>query len=219
MNKAFLFDLNGTMVDDMYYHAKAWSDLLHEDLKAAFEWETIVSNMYGKNSEVLARLFGEGRFTKAEADTISHDKEKRYQHLYKPLVKPIEGLVSFLEKAEQADIKMAIGSAAIPENIDFVIDALQVRKYFTSIVSAAHVVNSKPDPETFLLNAEQLSVDPTDCLVFEDAPKGVEAAERAGMSCVVITTMHPETDFYQYKNVKGFIKDYSQLIPASLCSK
>jgi beta-phosphoglucomutase-like phosphatase (HAD superfamily) len=99
-----------------------------------------------------------------------------------------------------------------------VIDALDIRKHFSSIVSASDVINSKPDPETFLLNAKQLSVDPGDCIVFEDAPKGVEAAERAGMSCVVITTMHPATDFHQYTNVKQFINDYSELIPSLLIS-
>ncbi|MES2005864.1 MAG: HAD family phosphatase [Bacteroidota bacterium] len=216
MGKAFLFDLNGTMVDDMYYHAKAWDELLKEELGTVFEWDLVVSNMYGKNREVLIRLFGPGRFTEPEIEKISYDKEKRYQALYKPLVKPIDGLLPFLSATEKASIKMAIGSAAIPENIDFVIDALQVRKYFTSIVSAANVVNSKPDPETFLMNAMQLGVSPSDCIVFEDAPKGVEAAERAGMLCVVITTMHAEAEFYKYKNIIRVIKDYPGLAPESL---
>jgi HAD superfamily hydrolase (TIGR01509 family) len=216
MIKAFLFDLNGTMVDDMHYHAKAWNELLKEDLHEEFEWESIVLNMYGKNSEVLHRLFGAGRFTSAEIEKISNDKEKRYQQLYKPLLQPIKGLIPFLAASAELNIKLAIGSAAIPENINLVIDGLDIRKHFSSIVSASDVINSKPDPETFLLNAEQLSVDPVECIVFEDAPKGVEAAARAGMSCVVITTMHPETDFHQYKNVKQFINDYSELIPSLL---
>jgi beta-phosphoglucomutase family hydrolase len=216
MNKAFLFDLNGTMVDDMYYHAKAWNDLLKEDLKTEFEWEKVISNMYGKNSEVLKRLFGNEKFTHIEMNKISEDKEKRYQQLYKPLLKPIDGLLQFLAASEQASIKMAIGSAAIIKNIDFVIDGLGVRKYFTSIVSAEDVVNSKPDPETFLLNSQQLNVSPEHCIVFEDAPKGVEAAERSGMKCVVITTMHDETEFYQYNNIIQFIKDYSELTPQSI---
>ncbi len=216
MNKAFLFDLNGTMVDDMYYHAKAWNDLLKKDLNTEFEWEKLIANMYGKNSEVLIRLFGADMFTDPEMNKISDDKEKRYQQLYKPLVKPINGLLHFLAASEQAAIKMAIGSAAIPENIDFVIDALAVRKYFTSIVSAAHVINSKPDPETFLMNAQQLGISPAHCIVFEDAPKGVEAAEKACMMCVVITTMHTEAEFYRYNNIMRFIKDYSGLTPESL---
>jgi beta-phosphoglucomutase len=216
MNKAFLFDLNGTMIDDMYYHAKAWDDVLKEDLHEIVEWETIVLNMYGKNSEVLFRLFGAERFVSAEIEKISFNKEKRYQQLYKPLIKPIDGLIPFIDASVKLGIKLGIGSAAIPENINFVIDALDIRKYFSSIVSASDVLKSKPEPETFLMNAAELSFDPVDCIVFEDAPKGVEAAERAGMSCIVITTMHPENDFHQYKNVKQFIRDYSNLHPSSL---
>ena len=90
---------------------------------------------------------------------------------------------------------MAIGSAAIPFNIDFVLDHLDIRKYFSAIVSADDVKISKPDPETFLRAADLLNVKPSDCLVFEDAPKGVEAARRAGMNCVVLTTMHNRNEF------------------------
>ena len=71
---------------------------------------------------------------------------------------------------------MAIGSAAIPFNIDFILDQLDIRKYFKAIVSAEDVGISKPHPETFLKAARLINVDPSLCLVFEDAPKGVEAA-------------------------------------------
>ena len=104
---------------------------------------------------------------------------------------------------------MAIGSAAIPFNIDFVLDGLQLRKYFPVVVSAQDVATSKPDPETFLKAAFQLGVPSSGCVVFEDAPKGVEAAANAGMHCVVITTMHPPEEFEQYSNILFFIKDYT----------
>ena len=79
------------------------------------------------------------------------------------------------------------------------------------IVSADDVVHSKPDPETFIKCAVQLNIYCKDCLVFEDAPKGVETAQKAGMDCVVITTMHDEPEFKNYKNVIAFIKDYEGL--------
>jgi beta-phosphoglucomutase-like phosphatase (HAD superfamily) len=103
---------------------------------------------------------------------------------------------------------MAIGSAAIPFNIDFVLDNLDIRRYFPVIVSANEVVISKPDPETFLMAAEGLGVAPDECVVFEDAPKGVEAALRAGMKCIVLTTMHDKSEFLSYPNVLGYIADY-----------
>jgi beta-phosphoglucomutase-like phosphatase (HAD superfamily) len=114
-----------------------------------------------------------------------------------------------LKNAANAGIQMAIGSAAIPFNIDFVIDNLNIRKYFNAIVSADDVEVSKPDPETFTKAARLLGVAPKDCLVFEDAPKGVEAALRAGMSVVVITTMHEREEFAAYSNVIAFVKDYN----------
>lgn len=106
-------------------------------------------------------------------------------------------------------VKMAIASAAITDNIDFVVDNLGVRQYFDAFVSADDVDTSKPHPETFLKAAEKLEADPEDCIVFEDAPKGVEAARNAGMKCIVITTAHPKEDFKQYDNVIAYIKDYT----------
>ena len=118
------------------------------------------------------------------------EKEKRYQQAYRPHLQLIDGLDEFLKRAYEAKIPMGIGSAAIPFNIDFVLDQLDIRKYFSAIVSAEDVEISKPHPETFLKAARLLNTSPADCLVFEDAPKGVEAARNAGIPCVVLTTLH-----------------------------
>jgi beta-phosphoglucomutase-like phosphatase (HAD superfamily) len=111
---------------------------------------------------------------------------------------------------------MAIGSAAIPMNIDFVLDGLNLRHYFAAIVSADDVARSKPDPETFLKAARLLEVPPAECLVFEDAPKGVEAAANAGMPAVVLTTMHEKEEFAPYSNIIAFVKDYTDPVLQSL---
>jgi beta-phosphoglucomutase len=215
--KAFLFDLNGTMIDDMGYHTKAWYGILNDDLSAGLSWEEVKKEMYGKNEELLIRVFGPDRFSKEEMKALSVEKEKRYQKEYIAHLKLIPGLDKVLKNAAYAGIKMAIGSAAIPFNIDFVVDNLNIRHYFNAIVSADDVKVSKPDPETFTKAASLLGVDPKDCLVFEDAPKGVEAAMRAGMSALVITTMHEKEEFAVYPNVIGFIKDYEGLtIPQPL---
>src|SRR4051812_11949223 len=177
MIKAILFDLNGTMIDDMEYHTKAWYDILNNDLNANLPVERVRKEMYGKNSELLIRVFGEKKFTADEMNSLSIEKEKRYQQAFFPNLKLINGLDQFLEDASGKGIKMAVASAAIPFNIDFVLDNLDIRKLFSAIVSADDVTTSKPHPETFLKAASLLGVDPVDCIVFEDAPKGVEAAE------------------------------------------
>lgn len=209
--KAFLFDLNGTMIDDMQYHNKAWFHILNDDLGANLSWDQVKSHMYGKNTELLIRVFGPDKFTQSEMDTLSVEKEKRYQAEYRPILQLIDGLDHFLAIAKERGIKMGIGSAAIPFNINFVLDGLNLRHYFPSIVSADDVVNSKPDPETYLKGAQELGVLPQECLVFEDAPKGVEAAQLAGMKAVVITTMHEVEEFAHYDNIVCFIKDYREL--------
>ena len=205
----FLFDLNGTMIDDMEYHLKVWYDILNNDLAAGLSREEVKSHMYGKNHEVLVRIFGKDRFTMAESDAISRRKEERYQQVYKHYLELLPGLNYFLQEADRQQVPMAIGSAAIPFNIDFVLDNLNIRHYFKAIVSADDVVNSKPDPETYLKAAALLKVEPSSCIVFEDAPKGVEAALNAGMSSVVLTTMHDSHEFSQYPNVLMFVKDYT----------
>lgn len=103
---------------------------------------------------------------------------------------------------------MGIGSAAIMFNVDYVLDGLHIRKYIDAIISADNVVNSKPDPETFLKAAALLNIDPADCIVFEDSPKGVEAATKAGMKSVVLTTMHTEDEFND-PNIICFVPDYT----------
>lgn len=210
--KAFLFDLNGTMIDDMDYHTQAWYEIITKDLNTQLSWDEVAREMYGKNKEVLARIFGQHHFSEEEIIRLSTQKEKKYQALYKPKLKSLPGLIPFLEKAKAAGIKMGIGSAAIVDNIEFVVDGLNIRSFFDSIVGAEHVQESKPHPETFLKVAADLQINPTDCIVFEDAPKGVEAALNAGMKCFVITTMHEKEEFEMYPNVIDFSKDYDSLM-------
>jgi haloacid dehalogenase superfamily, subfamily IA, variant 3 with third motif having DD or ED len=216
MAKAFIFDLNGTMIDDMQFHLKAWYHILNDELGANLSWEAVKKEMYGKNSELLIRVFGKDRFTEDEMNKLSLEKEKRYQSEYIHHLRLIPGLQAFLEKAYALNIPMAIGSAAILFNIDFVLDNLHIRHFFPAIVSADDVQLSKPHPETYLKAAEQLGVAPADCLVFEDAPKGVEAAQNAGMASVVLTTLHEADEFAQYKNIVQFIKNYTRLTPEQL---
>ncbi len=214
--KAFIFDLNGTMINDMDYHVKGWFHILNDDLGAGLSWDEVKSHMYGKNEELLIRIFGKDRFTKEERKELSLEKERRYQSAYMPKLALIDGLHEFLQKAKEKNVLMAIGSAAIPFNIDFVLDGLDIRHYFKVIVSADDVVDSKPHPETYTKAAALLGVAPSDCLVFEDAPKGVEAAANAQMECITLTTMHSSNEFVQYKNILRFITDYNDPFLQSL---
>ena len=205
--KAFLFDLNGTMIDDMQYHIHAWHRIFN-NLGANISLERMKEECYGKNHEVIERILP-GRFTYEEKDAMSLAKEREYQKAFRPYLKLLPGLDKFLRDSYEAGIKMAIGSAAIMFNIDFVLDGLNIRKYFQVLVSADDVKKSKPDPETYLKCADALHVDPAHCIVFEDAPKGVESALNAGMKCVVLTILHEEDEFPVSTDVLGYFKDYN----------
>jgi HAD superfamily hydrolase (TIGR01509 family) len=207
--KAFLFDLNGTIIDDMEFHARAWHNILTNELGSDITWEQTKKQMYGKNSEVLVRIFGKGHFTEERMNELSLEKERRYQKEFTPHLKLINGLQQFLFKAKSAGIPMGIGSAAIMFNIDYILDGLDIRTYFKSIVSADDVAISKPDPETFTRCADDLEVPFQDCIVFEDAPKGVEAALNAGMKAVVLTTYHETAEFSHLPNILMYVDDYT----------
>lgn len=203
---AFLFDLNGTMIDDMPFHIRAWHRIVN-GMGANISMERAKAECYGKNHDFIERIFP-GKYSYAEKDRMSLEKEKGYQQEYSQHLKLIGGLEDFLHEAKSAGIKTAIGSAAIRFNIDFVLDGLGLHHLIDAVVSADDVQDSKPHPETFLKCADALNVQPADCLVFEDTPKGVETALRAGMDCIVICTLHQPEEFAQYGNIIGFIDNY-----------
>ncbi|RYF88211.1 MAG: HAD family phosphatase, partial [Chitinophagaceae bacterium] len=123
---AFLFDMNGTMINDMHHHEKAWFDVLNEDLKADMSMAQVKSHMYGKNEELFERVFGKDTFTADEMAAFSLKKEKKYQENFLPHLQLIQGLDSFLHQASEQGIKMAIGTAASPFNVNYVLDHIQL---------------------------------------------------------------------------------------------
>lgn len=205
--KGFIFDMNGTIIDDMPWHIKIWNQMMNE-LGAGHTLEQTKEQLYGKNGEILERIFP-GKFSDAEKDALEMEKEKLYQQLYRSEMKCIKGFDKFLAEAAAKNITIGLGTAAIKFNVDFILDGLNIRKYFSSVVTANNVSISKPHPETFLKCAAEMNVQAANCLVFEDSPKGVETALNAGMSCVALTTMHNEAEFAHFSNVVIIVKDYN----------
>jgi HAD superfamily hydrolase (TIGR01509 family) len=210
--RAFLFDMNGTMINDMQYHISAWHRILNE-FGAGIGVERMKAECYGKNNELIERILP-GRFTEEEKDKLSLEKESQYQRDFRPRLKLVNGLDRFLRESREGGVKFAIGSAAIRSNIDFVLDGLNIRNYFDAIVTADDVTRSKPDPETWLKCANALRLSVGDCLVFEDSPKGAQSALNAGMKCIIVTSLHGEEEFDNYKNVIRFISDFSEIFIA-----
>ena len=205
--RALLFDLNGTMVHDMPYHTRAWHQIF-VSLGLDISYEDTKKECYGKNEEVIERVMP-GVYPLAVRTEMGWKKEALYRKEFEAELGLIPGLNGFLQRYRTQEKQMAIGSAAIRENVDFVLDGCDIRSFFDTIVSADDVTKSKPHPETFLLCADRLNTNINQCLVFEDTPKGVECAVNAGMHTVVILTTHEEEEFEVYAPwIVDYIHDY-----------
>lgn len=211
--KGLIFDLNGTIINDMPIHREVWFEILNNKLKAGLTQEEVNANMYGKNEELLERIFGKGKFTQEELISISLQKEAIYQEVYKDKIKAIDGFMELIEKATSENLSLAITSAANSNNISYIVDNLSIRHYFKVIISADDVLMSKPHPEPFIKTLSLLGLDGEECIVFEDSPFGVKSAKDAGIKSIALLTTHSQEEFeFVNDSVLMYAKDYSSAV-------
>lgn len=209
MKKALIFDMDGTMVDNMMTHHRGWQKTLalyglHLTL------EEVVATCHGKNVEIIERLFP-GKYSLGERERISFEKESGYRSIFLPELKLIAGLPELLEAARKAGIPMGIGTAAPQANVDFVLDNLNIRHYFQAVIHADDVEKGKPDPEVFFKVADRLGMPYGQCLVFEDSPTGAKTAWNAGMKAIILTTTHYAEEFAEIPSVVQCVPNYKEL--------
>ncbi|HSW89110.1 MAG TPA: HAD family phosphatase [Candidatus Saccharimonadales bacterium] len=203
---AVLFDMDGTMVDNTAYHKKAWEEF-YKRHHMEFSDEDFRVKFSGKNNkQIFQMIFGEDIFDE-EVNKFADEKESLYRELYAPYIKPIDGLLEFIEKLKQKGIKIAVATTAIKENRDFILNALKLNNTFDAIIGYEDVAKGKPDPEIFLKAATALNVKPETCIVFDDAPSGIEAAKRVGMKTVGLLTSHTKEEL----NADNTIIDFQLL--------
>ena len=183
-----LWDMDGVLVDSGEFHFRAWSQALSER-DIAFSRDFFQSTFGMNNTGVLTTLLGYTPTPELVAEIGDH-KELLFRQAIRGRVQPLPGVRAWLEKLDAAGARQAIASSAPPANIDALVDMLDMRRYFDAIVSAA-ALPGKPDPAVFLQAARDIGVPPERCVVVEDAIAGVEAARRAGMRCVAVTTTNP----------------------------
>jgi len=215
--KAFIFDMDGTLVDNMHVHTEAWGTLLRENGVEMDAHKFLVATAGKTNREILPTVFGE--LSEERITELAKRKETLYREAYLPIRKPVVGLVEFLTEAHELGIKMAVATAASNPNMEFILDGLDLRRFFGAITTATDVTVGKPDPAMFLVSAEKLGMEPKNCIVFEDAIGGFEAAHRAGMISIGITTVNSAEDILKLDSVVEAHADFTQMRPQELIER
>lgn len=215
MKRAFLFDMDGTIVDNMTYHTAAWTEFFRR--RGTFiEQDDFFASTAGRHGREIMRAFISAELSDAEVESLNTEKEVIYRELYGPHRKVIAGFEALIAQAKASSMALAVATAASDANITFTLDGLDIRKHFDAVVGAGDVKHGKPSPDVFLKAAQQCGVAPEHCIVFEDAPLGVEAARNAGMRAVVLTTTMPAAAFAAYDNVIAIASDFSAFTPDTL---
>lgn len=189
MNKrGVLWDMDGVLVDTGEFHYHAWVGVLSE-YAIPFSRQFFRDTFGMNNAGVLSILLGD-RLTPTLLDEISSRKEWLFREAARGHAQPLPGVRAWLETLQADGFRQGIASSAPPANIDVLVDGLGLRARFDAIVSGFDLPG-KPDPTLFLEVARRLGVPPERCIVVEDAVAGVEAAKRAGMKCIAVTTTNP----------------------------
>ncbi len=186
--KAAIFDMDGTMVDNMAYHQKAWQAFLQ---RHGFELDDAAfKRLFGKKNDVLLRTLFDRNLTDGAIAAYADEKEALYRELFAPDIVEISGLTQLINELRGRGYKLAIATTAPAKNREFVLRSLGLEAAFDVIVGDEHVVHGKPDPEIYSATAKALGVTPEECIVFEDSPSGVTAGKNAGMTVVGILSSH-----------------------------
>lgn len=185
--KGLVFDMDGTLVDNLEYHFAAFEEYAKREGFELLEPVTLKHNgMHLK--DIFPALLGEKVVEEQTLEKLSVGKETTYREMYRPHIAPIAGLIELLQAAKKAGIKCAIGSSGCRENVEMIIDGLGVADLVDASISGSDVTHGKPHPEIFIKAHEALGLKAEECIVFEDAVNGIVAGVRAGCKCVGITT-------------------------------
>lgn len=196
--KAVIFDMDGVLIDNKYFHDSAWIQFAkNHSTKPIENFDAWLSNQAGKTTEaILESLFGQ-KLPAEKIEAYSLAKEQLYRQLYSNKVTPVDGLPEFLNQLKKHSFPLAIATSGPIENVTFVIEALAIASYFKHIVHAGMLTHSKPHPEAYLIAARQLNINPEECLVFEDSLAGIHSARAAGMRVIGLATSLPQTELLQ----------------------
>ena len=188
--RAVLWDVDGTLIDSSEYHWLSWRDALAAE-NFPITREQFAATFGQRNDEILRGYFP--GHTREDLARVGDAKEERYRELIRARgIELLPGVRRWLDRLRCEGWLQAVASSAPRLNLDAIMSALGLEKYFAAVASAEDVTAGKPDPQVFLAAARKLAVAPARCVVVEDAPAGTEAARRAGMRSVGVLSSHGE---------------------------
>lgn len=205
---AAIFDLDGTMIDSMHWHGKAWHAALTRCYRLSMTEEEFRTKYLGLRTDVLLPLLLQRKVPPLELSKFASFKEKVYREIYDPHIQEVPGLTEILHGLRGKGIKTAIATGAPLTSRNWVLGRLNVSDLFDVIRGEEHAIKAKPDPEINLVTAAAIGVEPGRCILFEDTPQGVEAGIRAGMRVIGVMTSHTAEEL---SGIYLAIRDYRQL--------
>lgn len=206
--RAAIFDLDGTLVDNMRFHARAWVQMVRRlglDFPQAF-FETGTAGK--KNGEILTMLLPQANAE--EIASLGAEKEQLYRELYRPHLAPVPGVVELLERLQSCGVPCAIATLAPEENRNLVLDGLGLRKFFRHVIGAEQSPRGKPHPDIYLAAARALEVPACSCIAFEDAVFGIQSAVAARMDTAALTTANGEEEL-RVAGARWILPDFTRL--------
>ena len=188
-----IFDMDGVLIDSGAHHRNAWQALL-EELEVQPEEPEYWRLTIGRPAEEAVPLLLGRRVAAWEARRLALRKRELYTSFARRGTQTVSGIPAFVASLVRQGVPRAVGTSASRWDVDSLLASLGLRRHFKVIVTAEDVTLGKPDPEVYLEAARRLNASPATCLVFEDSLVGVEAARRAGMRAVGVTTAHTDPE-------------------------
>ena len=187
--RAVIWDVDGTLIDSGALHFETWVTTLEQEGVAVTQQQ--FQDTFGQRNDAVLRVFLGPDLSEDDSTRISDAKEVLYRELVRGRgIQALPGVRDWLQTLHAAGWRQAIASSAPRANLDVIVEAMDIGKYFDAIVSADEVAVGKPDPAIFTLAAQRLGVDPARSVVVEDAHVGLEGARRAGMRTVGVLSSH-----------------------------
>ncbi len=211
--QALIFDMDGVLIDNTPVQARAFQ-LLFRDQGVPADAIPLLRRLNGAPaSRILKEAFAEKPQTDEQLETLASQREFLYRTLYWDDRRALPGLVEFLAAARAAGLKIGLGTGSGQETISYILDGLNLRHFFEVVITKDDVDKGKPHADTYAITAEKLGVKPENCVVFEDALLGEQAAYRTRMHCVAVASTLPGRDFQAPLAV---IRDFTELTPERL---